>query len=170
VCGAFFKGLFSISPCALARWPAPPREWRASRRRNGRVPRTRWASPTSVPRDGPALGRRVAAAIDEPLGDVVNAEFDLTKARIALSKSDDLLAQLPPSDEHGPHNQRRDDGPGLSPGLRQAALSPVKHLDETKPGSGLGLSIAADLASLYGAQLSLDQSARPARRAEAPAL
>jgi signal transduction histidine kinase len=33
-----------------------------------------------------------------------------------------------------------------------------KRLDETKPGSGLGLSITADLASLYGGQLSLDQS------------
>jgi len=51
-----------------------------------------------------------------------------------------------------------DDGPGLSPGLRQAALLRGKRLDETKPGSGLGLSITADLASLYGGQLSLDQS------------
>jgi signal transduction histidine kinase len=32
-----------------------------------------------------------------------------------------------------------DDGPGLSPGLRQAALLRGKRLDETKPGSGLGL-------------------------------
>jgi signal transduction histidine kinase len=51
-----------------------------------------------------------------------------------------------------------DDGPGLSPGLRQAVLSRGKRLDETKPGSGLGLSIVADLASLYGGQLSLETS------------
>ncbi|MCI0467744.1 MAG: sensor histidine kinase [Beijerinckiaceae bacterium] len=58
-----------------------------------------------------------------------------------------------------------DDGPGLSPGLRQAALSRGKQLDETKPGSGLGLSIVADLASLYGGRLSLDDSPRGGLRA-----
>jgi signal transduction histidine kinase len=51
-----------------------------------------------------------------------------------------------------------DDGPGLAAGLRQAALSRGKRLDETKPGSGLGLSIVADLASLYGGHLSLEDS------------
>jgi len=58
-----------------------------------------------------------------------------------------------------------DDGPGLSPGLRQAALSRGKRLDETKPGSGLGLSIVADLASLYGGQLSLETSPQRGLRA-----
>jgi len=51
-----------------------------------------------------------------------------------------------------------DDGPGLSPPLRQAALTRGKKLDETKSGSGLGLSIVAELASLYGGQLALDAS------------
>jgi signal transduction histidine kinase len=51
-----------------------------------------------------------------------------------------------------------DDGPGLAAGLRQAALSRGKRLDETKPGSGLGLSIVGDLASLYGGDLSLEDS------------
>jgi signal transduction histidine kinase len=58
-----------------------------------------------------------------------------------------------------------DDGPGLSAGLRQEALSRGKRLDETKPGSGLGLSIVADLASLYGGQLSLDTSPKGGLRA-----
>jgi len=51
-----------------------------------------------------------------------------------------------------------DDGPGLAPELRQAALSRGKRLDETKPGSGLGLSIVADLASLHGGDLILEDS------------
>jgi signal transduction histidine kinase len=59
-----------------------------------------------------------------------------------------------------------DDGPGLALGLRQAALSRGKRLDETKPGSGLGLSIVADLASLYGGDLSLNDSPQGGLRAE----
>ncbi len=43
-----------------------------------------------------------------------------------------------------------DDGPGLAAGLRQAALSRGKRLDETKPGSGPGLLIVGDPATLYG--------------------
>jgi signal transduction histidine kinase len=58
-----------------------------------------------------------------------------------------------------------DDGPGLSPGLRQAAMSRGNRLDETKPGSGLGLSIVADLASDYGGQLSLEASPQGGLRA-----
>ena len=58
-----------------------------------------------------------------------------------------------------------DDGPGLSPPLRQAALARGKKLDETKPGSGLGLSIVAELAALYGGQLSLDTSPKGGLRA-----
>ncbi len=51
-----------------------------------------------------------------------------------------------------------DDGPGLPPEGRAAALSRGKRLDETKPGSGLGLSIVAELARVYGGGLSLESS------------
>jgi signal transduction histidine kinase len=51
-----------------------------------------------------------------------------------------------------------DDGPGLAPELRAEALKRGRRLDETKPGSGLGLSIVVDMAALYGGTLSLDRS------------
>jgi len=51
-----------------------------------------------------------------------------------------------------------DDGPGLSEEQRTEALKRGRRLDETKPGSGLGLSIVAELAGLYGGRLSLDRS------------
>jgi signal transduction histidine kinase len=51
-----------------------------------------------------------------------------------------------------------DDGPGLAPHLRAQATERGRRLDETKPGSGLGLSIVVDLAAAYGGALELDDS------------
>ena len=51
-----------------------------------------------------------------------------------------------------------DDGPGLPEALREAALRRGRRLDETKPGSGLGLSIVVDLADLYNGDLELQTS------------
>jgi signal transduction histidine kinase len=51
-----------------------------------------------------------------------------------------------------------DDGPGLDPGARAEAIERGKRLDESRPGSGLGLSIVGDLASVYGGSLQLDES------------
>jgi signal transduction histidine kinase len=51
-----------------------------------------------------------------------------------------------------------DDGPGLPEPARQEVLRRGRRLDETKPGSGLGLSIVADLAGLYRGHLHLDAS------------
>jgi signal transduction histidine kinase len=51
-----------------------------------------------------------------------------------------------------------DDGPGLPPEGREAALSRGNRLDESKPGSGLGLSIVVELARIYGGSLTLGDS------------
>ena len=48
-----------------------------------------------------------------------------------------------------------DDGRGLSPAERAQVSRRGARLDETKPGSGLGLSIVVDLAALYGGSLTL---------------
>jgi len=59
-----------------------------------------------------------------------------------------------------------DDGPGLASHLRAAATQRGRRLDETKPGSGLGLSIVVDLAAAYGGSLQLDDSPSGGLRAE----
>jgi signal transduction histidine kinase len=48
-----------------------------------------------------------------------------------------------------------DDGRGLSPSEREQVAKRGSRLDETKPGSGLGLSIVIELAGLYGGGLTL---------------
>ena len=59
-----------------------------------------------------------------------------------------------------------DDGPGLAPEQRATAIARGARLDETKPGSGLGLSIVDELAGLYGGLFRLDTSPSRGLRAE----
>jgi signal transduction histidine kinase len=59
-----------------------------------------------------------------------------------------------------------DDGRGLSAAERVQASRRGQRLDESKPGSGLGLSIVVDLASLYGGSLSLGVAPIGGLRAE----
>ncbi len=51
-----------------------------------------------------------------------------------------------------------DDGPGLPPDQREQIATRGCRLDETKPGSGLGLSIVVELANLYGGELMFDSA------------
>jgi signal transduction histidine kinase len=51
-----------------------------------------------------------------------------------------------------------DDGPGLTAAERERAMKRGQRLDESKPGSGLGLSIVADLAHLYKGRFELEPS------------
>jgi signal transduction histidine kinase len=59
-----------------------------------------------------------------------------------------------------------DDGRGLSAAEREQVAQRGRKLDETKPGSGLGLSIVVELASLYGGELKLATAPLGGLRAE----
>jgi signal transduction histidine kinase len=59
-----------------------------------------------------------------------------------------------------------DDGRGLSPDERATVSRRGARLDESKPGSGLGLSIVVDLAALYGGSLTLGTAPIGGLRAE----
>jgi len=59
-----------------------------------------------------------------------------------------------------------DDGRGLSEAERAQVSRRGQRLDESKPGSGLGLSIVVDLAGLYGGSLTLGSAPIGGLRAE----
>jgi signal transduction histidine kinase len=59
-----------------------------------------------------------------------------------------------------------DDGRGLTPSEREKVARRGQRLDETKPGSGLGLSIVVELAALYGGRLTLAAAPIGGLRAE----
>src|ERR1041385_5692646 len=59
-----------------------------------------------------------------------------------------------------------DDGRGLAAAERAQVSRRGQRLDESKPGSGLGLSIVVDLAALYGGDLTLGSAPTGGLRAE----
>jgi signal transduction histidine kinase len=90
-----------------------------------------------------------AQDLSELLGNLLDnaCKWDAGKVRIAARRANDRLKV-----EIG------DDGPGIAADQRAKALQRGGRLDERKPGSGLGLTIALDLATLYGGSLTLGQS------------
>ncbi len=71
--------------------------------------------------------------------------------------------EIPPPQKHAARRMRvavEDDGPGLKPDELQRIGKRGIRLDETKPGSGLGLSIVTDLAQSYQGKLDLSASER----------
>ncbi|AOO81238.1 sensor histidine kinase [Bosea vaviloviae] len=90
---------------------------------------------------------------EEMLGNLLDNAFKWADATVEVSLA-------PPSDA-GPERIALlidDDGPGLPNEAMADVLKRGRRLDETIPGSGLGLSIVADLAKLYGGGLSLQKS------------
>jgi signal transduction histidine kinase len=59
-----------------------------------------------------------------------------------------------------------DDGPGISPEERAAALNWGKRLDEAPPGTGFGLSIVADIVALYDGEIRLEEAGLGGLRVE----
>jgi signal transduction histidine kinase len=102
--------------------------------------------------------------IEEMLGNLVDNACKWANSRIEI----EVFAEQPrnPIDRAFFHVLIDDDGPGLPPEAREQIPSRGRKLDESKPGSGLGLSIVADLATLYGGKLVLGNAPIGGLRAE----
>jgi signal transduction histidine kinase len=101
--------------------------------------------------------------LEEMVGNLVDNACKWAQSRVAI----EVAADSPPGD--GKSKVRvivDDDGPGLSPAEREKVALRGQRLDESKPGSGLGLSIVIELAGLYNGVLTLGTAPIGGLRAE----
>jgi signal transduction histidine kinase len=102
--------------------------------------------------------------LEEMIGNLVDNACKWAQSRVAV----EAFSEKP--DATGERRVVRivvdDDGPGLSPQQREQVARRGRRLDESKPGSGLGLSIVIELASLYGGGLTLGTAPIGGLRAE----
>jgi signal transduction histidine kinase len=90
-----------------------------------------------------------AADLSEMLGNLMDnaCKWARTRVRVTVEAgAHDLVVLID------------DDGPGIPPARREAALTRGGRLDETAPGTGLGLDIVREIAELYRGSLGLEDS------------
>jgi signal transduction histidine kinase len=91
--------------------------------------------------------------LEEMVGNLLDNAFKWAQSRVSV----EVMCERPDpaSDRQIARIIVDDDGPGLTPAQRDQVARRGRRLDETKPGSGLGLSIVVELAGLYGGGLTL---------------
>ena len=101
--------------------------------------------------------------LEQMVGNLVDNACKWAQSRVAI----EVVAERP-TGEDKPRVRIivDDDGPGLSPSEREQVALRGQRLDESKPGSGLGLSIVVELAGLYDGVLSLGTAPIGGLRAE----
>jgi signal transduction histidine kinase len=117
--------------------------------------------------------------LEEMIGNLVDNSCKWAQSRVAIEVIADRGVDAADSGQHAAKSGATedgdkprvriivdDDGPGLSPVEREQAALRGQRLDETKPGSGLGLSIVVELANLYSGALTLGTAPIGGLRAE----
>lgn len=94
--------------------------------------------------------------LEEMVGNLLDNACKWAKSEVVLTVS--LNSEADPGSGRFFVVSVDDDGPGLPKKEMLAAMKRGRRLDETKPGSGLGLSIVAELAHLYKGKLFLEKS------------
>lgn len=119
------------------------------------------------------IGEEVAAGaqfrgerqdLEEIIGNLVDNACKWARSEVMVG-----VAYTPPPDEERAGTITvviDDDGPGLTESERAEATRRGRRLDETKPGSGLGLSIVTELVGLYDGGFRLDRAPSGGLRAE----
>jgi signal transduction histidine kinase len=102
--------------------------------------------------------------LEEMLGNLVDNACKWAQARVSVEVTPERAEGAPP--KATVRIVVDDDGPGLTPAEREQVARRGQRLDESKPGSGLGLSIVLELAALYGGGLTLSNAPIGGLRAE----
>ena len=105
-----------------------------------------------LPPEGRFRGER--ADLEEMIGNLVDNACKWASARVAI----EVGLDQPAPDRNILRIVIDDDGPGLTAAERAQVARRGQRLDQSKPGSGLGLSIVVELAALYGGNLTLASS------------
>jgi signal transduction histidine kinase len=87
--------------------------------------------------------------LDEMLGNLLDNACTWARSRVtvaSIASADTIVINVD------------DDGRGLDASMRAAVLQRGVRADEATPGSGIGLAIVRDIATLYGGSIALDQS------------
>ncbi len=100
--------------------------------------------------------------LEEMVGNLIDNACKWANSRVSI----EMLLEQPEPSRQALRIVVDDDGPGLSPAQREQVARRGQRLDETKPGSGLGLSIVLELAALYGGALNLGTAPIGGLRAE----
>lgn len=87
--------------------------------------------------------------LDEMLGNLMENAFKWAEGRVRITLSRQGANAV---------IDVEDDGPGIPPGARATVFGRGNRADEAKPGAGLGLAIASDIAGMCGGNISLGDS------------
>ena len=112
-----------------------------------------------VDADADARFRGERADLEEMIGNLVDNACKWATSRVAVEVVREKSGQVL-------RIAVDDDGRGLSRSEREQVSHRGQRLDESKPGSGLGLSIVVELAHLYGGKLELGAAPIGGLRAE----
>lgn len=96
---------------------------------------------------GPVTWNGSPADLEEMLGNLLDNAGKWARSAVAVSVR---------ADGDGIAIAIEDDGPGLPPEQREAALQRGQRFDQQAEGHGLGLAIASDIAGTYGGSLALE--------------
>ncbi len=115
-----------------------------------------------IPEDARFQGEK--QDFEEMLGNLMDNACKWAKGKVDVAIK--VVPGSPASSARRLHIVVDDDGPGLTVEQRKQGIRRGRRLDETKPGSGLGHSIVADLAQSYRGQFKLEESPLGGLRAE----
>jgi signal transduction histidine kinase len=114
-----------------------------------------------------ALFRGERQDLEEMVGNLVDNACKWARGRVGVAvQSPAPIASGSSAKPPMLHITVDDDGPGLTEQERGEVGNRGRRLDETKPGSGLGLSIVMELTRLYGGELRFDNAPTGGLRSE----